>query len=135
LEGKAGSEQIHMYSPFGETTFSMGSPPEEAGFFFSTLKNWLEKITGNMTSRIHGNFDSKIDGKSKCEVVQESEGHQIVPFRVKFEADWRKVTVGATHETFVGAKSDLTIGTLLETRTVNHTEIKVGTHFEVKKAL
>ena len=41
---------------------------------------------------------------------------------------------GKTGEWFVGAKSDVVVGTLIETRLVNHTEIKGGTTVLLRKA-
>src|SRR5690606_6059194 len=71
-----GKEQIHMYSPYGNSKMWMGAPNSHEGLGFKTdldmhvdvLKDWVTTISKDLHLKVAKDRTEKIDGNASREI-------------------------------------------------------------------
>jgi type VI secretion system secreted protein VgrG len=118
FEGKEGSEQIRIYSPYDESEIRLGAPSSPAGLMIKTLGQWYSRIVGDVTRE----NDANVKETTKGSVEQSVLGHvtEFVTGNVEFkrggflndETNGIEVThnLSAKSETTIGLKHSTFIG-------------------------
>ena len=102
MEGAAGKEQIHFFSPFGNSKISIGAKNDEEGIELKTEKNLKVEVDeeGHMhiVKDVDGHFDANVEIKIKGDLD------------VEHKESFTELTHGVKNETFMGAKHESTLG-------------------------
>jgi len=108
MEGAKGSEQIHLFSPFGKTKISIGAPNDGPGFLFQTQEEMRMYITKLVDQRFDANKQEEVKGQEQ----KKNWGN----VKWDFLSNWNFQVVGANDQITKGRKTDVTLG--LSTQTV-----------------
>ncbi len=116
MEGLAGSEQIHLFSPFGNTRISIGAPNCHPGVDIKTDQKMNVDVAQTSSTTVGGDEDHTVMGTMKEH------------FKGPKHWEW---TWGFMDEAFFGEKGEMNVGALIEIRLINKTEIIKGWLLEV----
>jgi type VI secretion system secreted protein VgrG len=130
MEGKAGSEQINMFSPFGKTTFSIGAPNQGEGGYFSTALDWVWNIGRNAKEHIEGWRDTTVDQNYKLFVGGDTINHFKGAVQFKYDGVNAKIHGGLVSDTFIGAKHSAYLAIYVDTFAAKKFEFSKGTSYK-----
>ena len=114
LEGKAGSEQINLFSPYAQTTFSLGAPNQGEGGYFTTAKDWMWNVGRNAKERIDGWRDTTVEQNYKLFVGGDTVNHFKGAVQFKYDGINIKLHGGLLSDKFLGIKQSTMIGATID---------------------
>lgn len=116
MEGDKGKEQLKMFSPYGNTTLSLGAPASPPG-----IKAWTDF---NWTGFAGGDYEWTVKGNSTTQVAGCLFQH-VVGFQEETTAGWKtEHTVGLHTEVAMIGKVEMMLGWKKEIDPVGHKKAK-----------
>jgi type VI secretion system secreted protein VgrG len=114
MEGKAGSEQINMFSPYGNTVFSLGAPNQGEGGFFKTAYDWISDVGRNTKERIAGWRDTTVEQNYKLFVGGDTINEFKGAVQFKYDGINMKLHGGLVFDKFLGIKQTTVVGATVD---------------------
>lgn len=125
MEGAAGSQKLHLYSPKHNTGMTLGN-----SISIFTDSDHKSNVGGNSTNTVVGNHNEQIGGNSTRKVSLDWNEVILGKRKIEVGGDLKQFFAGVTHRTFVGMISTLIGG--IKHETVGGAELKIIRGAEVK---